>query len=349
MSDKVVAEMVRLLGKPLFGAAMEARRTLVAIDPPPKPLLAAAASTDPTIRSGALRSLSTLEGLPVNTLAAAATEPGFSRGEEAATLFAKRCARDLRPLVDVIVSTRSQTARSRLLKLLRVNLNQETGAGVVGAVRAKLPSADVESAGGLLQAAASVGSNDAWTLLSETLPGKRPGLRNATIEALGKWPDRKPLDMLMKIASSKEDMTTRVIALRSVLPMVEGKFRRQQPDARLKGLLETEVLARELGLMKPLLGMVGRIPHPVAVGYLGRYVQDKELGENAVRAMIGSAKATHVDHAAETATLLDGLGKKLPPGDDRDEFRRVARDLRSKVQRKAPSLDKAGDDIDLDL
>ena len=54
------------------------------------------------------------------------------------------------------------------------------------------------------ESAVLVGNGEAWKLLSGVLNGDRQDRRLGVLRSLHRWPDDKPVDMLMKIAKSSE-------------------------------------------------------------------------------------------------------------------------------------------------
>jgi hypothetical protein len=290
----------------------------------------------------------------VKVLAMAAAEPAFADNEKAAELLAKRCSDDLSPMVDAIASLRSDAIRGRLLKLLRANLNAKTTPGVLRAARVKLRDAEPGGAGGLLQAIAAVGNDEAWKLFSQILADRQHPRRDIAVDALRRWPNEHPLSTLETILADKarESENTRASALRAALPMLERRASRT-PVRERAALFEAKLqVARELGMEEELLAALGRTGSLQAMKTLGSYVNHGSLSEQAVEAIEVCAQKLGRNDLLAAAARLGDLAAKTSDPEDRGTLTDTAARLRQKHATTAPGLGdvmEEADELDLDL
>lgn len=346
LSPRVIEALVACLGQSRFGAAAEAAKTLRSIQPPPPALFVAIGSGDRDLRLGALRSLSSLDGLPVKALAMAASEPRFSESEKAGRLLAERCQKDLTPMVDAIAGVSDDSVRGRLLALMRGNMNVGTRPGVVEAARVGLKNAAPDGAKGLLQVLAAVGNDEAWRLLASIVAEKSHPHRDMAVDALRRWPDEKPLNLADGILADKggESTRTRTLALGVVLQSLEFTAARLPAKARADLFASRREVAKELGLEPQLLAALGRTKSRAAMKILGAYVDDRDLGENALEAMVSCGKELEYGDMKPAIVDLEVLLLKVKQADARETLGDLLGWIKRKHASTVPSVSSGGID-----
>jgi hypothetical protein len=285
----------------------------------------------------------------------AATETRFNSSDEAGRLLVERCRNDLTPMVDAIASVSSDTVRGKLLALMRANLSRRTIPGVLNAAQSRLETVEPKAAGGLLQILSAVGNDEAWRLLAGIVAQKENPKRDAAVDALRRWPNDRPLKTLEPIlADTKgESEVTRRLALSALLPALEYATSRLPVAERSAPFKAREALAREFGLEREFIAAVGRTGSVDGMKILSAYVNDEDVGEEAVEALRVCGRQLAYEEMMPGVTSLRSLLRDVKDSDARQSLTELMEWIRNKHATTAPPVgegnDVGDDDFGLDL
>ncbi len=152
-------------------------------------------------------------------------------------------------------------------------------------------------------------------------------LRLAAIRALASWPDATPLDDLLAIASTEDNVKAKVLALRGIAR--QAPLAKQEPSGRA-----AEVLAKALGLasrpdeVKTLLAALLDVPSPAGLKAALPHLKDPALANETAMAVVklaavlGPKHRTEVDAAIEQVRGVLGdasffaTSEKIPAGEN---------------------------------
>jgi HEAT repeat protein len=271
-AEKSSARLAALIG------VLERRKTVAAVPV----LLKAAASDDAALRGSAfsgLRNLAEPKHLPQMVLALPKTAKGKER-EQAELAIVAVCGQITEP------------AKRAEPVLALINDG------------AKANKAD------LLPLLGRLGGADALTVVKEALPASEPQLHEAAIAALCNWPDPSVSDELLKLlqsAKGAEQAKQPLQALIRVNTIPSTDRTNEDKLASLASLKKAMELATTDEQRKTILEGIGFIRHLETFRFVLPYLDNKELGQSACKAVVEVAhsKPVREPNKAEFDKALD--------------------------------------------
>jgi HEAT repeat protein len=135
----------------------------------------------------------------------------------------------------------------------------------------------------LINAFKRIGDNQFLALIQSELNNK--SLKPAAIQALTDWPNEAALESLFQLARSREDLTTRVLAIRGALRIIQEK----QMDNLRKLWLYRDLMdiATRQDEKRMVLAGIGELKSTEALKYAAHYFNNDSLG---LEALLAAAK-----------------------------------------------------------
>ncbi len=157
------------------------------------------------------------------------------------------------------------------------------------ALLAKLASAPPAARASLIRSTPSVACDKALGLVRDALKADAPEVREAALDALGRWPNAASMDALLQAAQDAADDKVRTSALKSYLRAVQLPSPRS-PEQTVKALASALSAARLPEEKGPLLKAVARVISPAALDALLSQIADEAVGAHAAGLCLEAAK-----------------------------------------------------------
>ncbi len=140
----------------------------------------------------------------------------------------------------------------------------------------------------LLNVFKRIGDNQSLALIETELNDK--ALKPAAIQALTDWPNEAALASLFRLAKSQEDLTTRVLAIRGALRIIqENPMDKLRKRWLYQDLMEICTRQEEKGMV---LAAIGELKSLDALKYVAPYFQNDSLG---LEALLAATKAVETE------------------------------------------------------
>jgi HEAT repeat protein len=192
------------------------------------------------------------------------------------------------------------TDRSALEMALVAIYRREGNAGSVAAALAK---ASGPAKASLLKVAGALGGSDSLAAVRDALTTGDAGLRREAVLALSNWPDVAPLDDLLAIAKTTDDVASKAFALRGVARLAPMAGSRS-PDEIVELLGRATVLAGRSDALKSLMSALGQVPSAAAARLAATFLDDPALVDEASLAIVQIAENGDIANRKEVLGAL---------------------------------------------
>jgi hypothetical protein len=177
------------------------------------------------------------------------------------------------------------------------------------------------------------------------------------VDALRRWPNDRPLKTVEPILADQagESRVTRSFALGAALQSLEYRAARVPAKDRAALFAGKRAVAKELDMDPLLLAALGRTKSRGAMKILGAYVNDEDLGEQAVEAMVSCGKQLEYGEMMPATVDLEILLDKTTEADAKEALADLLEWIKRKHETTAPPAGSGGldggddDDLGLDL
>ena len=288
-----------------------------------------AADTPGPVRLELVRSLGgrfAREGLPVLLESATASDGGMRRAAlEAIGMMAEEGETD--DLVRFVTTANDKGDRQAAEKAL-VATCARLGALCAPPMVAALDGADAESRCCLIRALGRARGDAALAAVRSATEAENAEVRTAAVRVLSEWPDTKVAADLLTIATSSEDLTHHVLALRGYARLI-GSDSRSKAQQKAETLTAALKLARRPDEERLILGELGKAhclgSFRTALECLGK----EGLGKEAASALVTIAGKLKLSKTEDKQLVASGLASVLETAKD-EKTRQAAEKLRRK-------------------
>ena len=217
-------------------------------------------------------------------------------------------------LVQLLKSDRYASQRATLVKaLVTLGRRDQTPERVTNAVLTELPSSSPEAKESMFRVLAEFGGEKNYRAVQSALTDPDPIVQTAALRTLSAWPDSAPLEDLLKVAHAPGSTSTRLLAMRGALALLE-KANGMSDSDRLK-IIDRELKAAESSDVKRLLiSILGKQTSVQALQLAASCLGQADIVDEAALAVAAIAPATTKEHPAETqAALKKAMGATQSP------------------------------------
>ena len=207
-------------------------------------------------------------------------------------------------LVDLLVRTDSkdnkQAGKALVLVAHRCSTEQQASWNIVAKL-GDIRSTDKRSA--LLQTLGDLGDNSALPVLRKSLSDADQDVRYATITALSKWPDAKPMPDLLKVARTSENNIHRILALRGYINLTAASGQ-LPPDQKLQCCKRAMRIATNDAEKKKILAVVSGVKTADSLSFAVSHLSTPALKEEAALAALTIVKAIYPQDGRAAVTAM---------------------------------------------
>ncbi|MHC4483108.1 MAG: HEAT repeat domain-containing protein, partial [Planctomycetota bacterium] len=198
-----------------------------------------------------------------------------------------------------------------------------------GKILAILPSVgEAKARCSMLRVLGKIGGSGALEVLREALRDDQPQVRIAAIRALSDWPSDEPMNALLKIAQSSDNLKHRILALRGFVRLIGLDSSR--PAEQVLGMYgQAMELASNVSEKKAVLSGLANVKSFSALQMAADYLGDSSLQQEAEAAVVKIAESTRGSHPKRTKTML----QKVVQISQNDSARQRAKELIKQIER----------------
>ena len=196
-------------------------------------------------------------------------------------------ASDLSGLLDLLLQVDLDTDKAALREVVAASASQITNRNrrVSAIVEEKLRTFRSEKErSGILRVLGVIGDNRTLPLLRQALKNPNSAVYNSSVRALSEWPDSTPRDDLLWIAQTSEDLSLRVLSLRSYIQMV-GNERYRSPIGVIRSLQKGLDAAERPEEKIQILALLPRFPCAQAFKLAESLLSDESVQAEATLAL----------------------------------------------------------------
>lgn len=146
-------------------------------------------------------------------------------------------ARQVAPLLALLVKTTNDTERKEFERTLAAAIRRSQAAPIAEVVKAYQGSSDPGVRTSLLNVISAAGNSEALPAVRQALQDPSADIQRAALNALSAWPTPAPMDDLLALARSAPDPTRRILALRGYIKLAQIPTSRT--SAQTAALLKT--------------------------------------------------------------------------------------------------------------
>jgi len=191
-------------------------------------------------------------------------------------------ASDLPGLLDLLLQVEQDSDKAALRKIVAASVSSITDRNRrASAIIEKLKTIRSEQGrSDLLRVLGAIGDNSTLSLLRLALKKPNSPEYNSAVRALTEWPDFTPRDDLLWIAQTAEDISLRVLSLRSYIQMV-GNERYRSPIAAVQALKKGLDAAERPEEKVQVLALLPRFPCAQALKLAESLLSDESVRDEA--------------------------------------------------------------------
>ena len=248
------------------------------------------------------------QGLPVLLRSATAPDAGVRRAAlEAIGMMAEQ--EEVDDLVRFITAAKDKGDRQAAEKALVATCSR-LGSLCAAPMVTALDGADAESRCCLIRALGRARGEAALAAVRSATKAENGDVRTAGVRVLSEWPDTNVADDLLAIATTSEDVTHHVLALRGYVRLI-GSDRRRKAEAKAEALAAALKLARRPDEERLVLGELGKA-HCLGSFRTALDCLDKEaLRKEAASALVTIAGKLKLSKAEDKQLVAAGLASVL--------------------------------------
>ncbi len=196
------------------------------------------------------------------------------------------------------------------------------------AVLSALPEiADVQKRCCLLSVLGRIGDDSALPAIRKALSSDNVKEQDAAIRALSDWPNPKPLNDLLKAASTSDNQIHRIVALRGFVRMLG--LESDRPDEETIKLYQQAMdLASSVPEKRMVLSGLCHVKSLAALEMAASYLKDDTLQQEAEVAVVKIAEGTFDSHSQQTKGILN----KIIQTTKNDLLRQQAQKIRNQIK-----------------
>jgi HEAT repeat protein len=195
---------------------------------------------------------------------------------------------DMQQLVSLLVKAGSEKEKSAIQAVVSsVARRTKDSASGFKAVQSALKGAGPEVKCGLLGVLPAIGSKAGLETVIAESKGSDAAVKDAAIRALSEWPDASAGAAMLDVARKSGELKHQVLAIRGYVRVVGGA---DLPAASKAAMYNDAMAAAKRPEEKKLvLGGLSEIVHEDALAAVARYLDDKEISQEAAAAAVSIA------------------------------------------------------------
>lgn len=190
-----------------------------------------------------------------------------------------------------------------------------------------LDEADTDARTAMLTALGRVNGEQALEAVRSYADSSNSEVQKAAVRALGMWPNPAPLSDLRRLAEDAGDRTARILAFRGFVGMIENADR--SPGEKLELYGQAMELAPRVQEKRTVLGALGGMAHEGALEMAEEYLDDAQLGAEAMQAYSSIAANLGGKNPDVARTALERVVNEA----DSDRVKENAREALRKLER----------------
>ena len=241
-------------------------------------------------------------------------------------------------LVQLLIEIQTASIRSEAEKTVAAVAHKiEDQNRQAEAVLAALPEvSDTQKRCSLLSVLGRIGDDSALPAIRKALNNGSVEEQDAAIRALSDWPNSKPLNDLLKAASTSDNQIHRILALRGFVRMLglesNPRSSRGPAEETIKLYQQAMDLAQSIPEKRMVLSGLANVKSIAALEMAASYLQDETLLPEAEVAVVKIAEGTFESHPQQTKDILNKIIQTSKNG----SLRKLAQKLIKQIKEFPP-------------
>ncbi len=216
---------------------------------------------------------------------------------------------EIMPVISILKNSDSgiikREAEKTLLSLaLKIENKADRSEKIIGALD---KASDTDNKASLLRVTGNLYNNNSLETLYRYLDSGNEKLITVSIRALADWPDSSPLERLYEIASTADNPSKRIIALRGYISKINKAT--SNPKKKMQLYRRAMLLAQTERDKKMILSAMGKADDYYAMLLCKRYLKEEDVKAEAQLAIVQNADVAVNTHYIQTKKLLEEIIK----------------------------------------
>jgi len=233
-------------------------------------------------------------------------------------------------LVELLINVENQSVRIEAEKTIaavahKVEDKNRQAEAVLACLGGLPEVCDTQKRCSLLSVLGKIADDSALPALRKALNEGSVEEQDAAIRALSDWPNSKPLNALLKAASTCDNQTHRILALRGFVRMLGLETDRPAQET-IKLYQQAMDLAQSMPEKKMVLSGLANVKSLATLQFAASYLQDETLLPEAEVAVVKIAQGTFESYPQVTSDILN----KVIQTSKNDSLRKLAQKIISK-------------------